>query len=108
MYERTPCLWIHDLIFGCFAMARIVPMFPRPQQRFHADLASRCAHGITILPASAVKHSVAIGIACDIVTRYRCLKLVSLSVNKFGGSRRQLQIFRLKKLRPGKETRSLH
>jgi len=33
MYERTYAPGFHDLIFGMLRDARIVPVFPRPQQR---------------------------------------------------------------------------
>jgi DNA-binding transcriptional LysR family regulator len=67
MYERTYAPGFHDLIFGMLRDARIVPNVSQTAGEIPTLISlvdSRM--GITILPASAVKHSVASVIACEI------------------------------------------
>jgi DNA-binding transcriptional LysR family regulator len=70
MYERTYAPGFHDLIFGILRDARIVPNVSQTAGEMPTLIslvASRM--GITILPASAVKHSVASVVACEILDR---------------------------------------
>src|SRR6266403_1260345 len=68
MYERTHASGFHDLILGMLRDARIVPNVSQTAAELSTLISLVDAHmGITILPASAVKHSVASVIACDIV-----------------------------------------
>lgn len=70
MYERTYAPGFHDLIFGILRDARIVPNVSQTAGEIPTLIslvASRM--GITILPASAVKHSVASVVACEILDR---------------------------------------
>src|SRR5260370_10258539 len=70
MYERTYAPGFHDLIFGMLRDARIVPNVCQTAGEL-PTLVSLVASGmgITILPASAVKHSVASVVACEILDR---------------------------------------
>jgi DNA-binding transcriptional LysR family regulator len=68
MYERTYAPGFHDLIFGMLRDARIVPNVSQTAAEISTLISLVDAHmGIAILPASAVRHSVASVIACDIV-----------------------------------------
>jgi DNA-binding transcriptional LysR family regulator len=70
MYERTYAPGFHDLIFGILRDARIVPYVSQTAGEIPTLISlvdSRM--GITILPASAVKHSVASVVACEILDR---------------------------------------
>jgi DNA-binding transcriptional LysR family regulator len=68
IYERTHASGFHDLIFGMLRDARIVPNVSQTAAELSTLISLVDAHmGITILPASAVKHSVAPVIACNIV-----------------------------------------
>ncbi len=68
MYERTYAPGFHDLIFGMLRDARIVPNVSQTAAEISTLISLVDAHmGVAILPASAVKHSVASVIACDIV-----------------------------------------
>jgi DNA-binding transcriptional LysR family regulator len=68
MYERTYAPGFHDLILGMLRDARIVPNVSQSAAEISTLISLVDAHmGIAILPVSAVKHSVASLIACDIV-----------------------------------------
>jgi DNA-binding transcriptional LysR family regulator len=68
MYERAFAPGFHDLIFGILRDARIVPNVSQTAAEVSTLISLVEAHmGIAILPASAVKHSVAPVVACDIV-----------------------------------------
>jgi DNA-binding transcriptional LysR family regulator len=68
MYERRYAPGFHDLIFGILRDARIVPNISQTGAEISTLISLVDAHiGIAVLPASAVKHSVASVIACDIV-----------------------------------------
>jgi DNA-binding transcriptional LysR family regulator len=70
MYERTFAPGFHDLIFGMLRDATIVPNVSQTGAELATLVSLVGAHmGIAILPASAVSHSVASVIACDIVDR---------------------------------------
>jgi DNA-binding transcriptional LysR family regulator len=70
MYERTFAPGFHDLIFGMLRDAGIVPNVSQTAAELATLVSLVDAHlGIAILPASAVSHSVASVIACDIVDR---------------------------------------
>ena len=70
MYERTYAPGFHDLILGMLRDARIVPNVSQTAAEISTLISLVAAHmGVAILPASAVKHSVASVIACDIVDR---------------------------------------
>ncbi len=67
MYERSYAPGFHDLIFGMLRDARIVPNVSQTAAEIATLISLVDAHmGIAILPASAVKHSVASVIACGI------------------------------------------
>ena len=67
MYERTYAPGFHDLIFWMLRDAGIVPNVSQTAGEISTLISLVDAHiGIAILPASAVKHSVASVIACDI------------------------------------------
>jgi len=70
MYERAYAPGFHDLMFGILRDARIAPNVTQTAVEIPM-LISLVASGmgITILPASAVKHSVASVVACTIVDR---------------------------------------
>jgi DNA-binding transcriptional LysR family regulator len=70
MYERSYAPGFHDLIFAILRDARIVPNVSQTAAEISTVISLVVAHmGIAILPASAVKHSVASVIACDIVDK---------------------------------------
>jgi DNA-binding transcriptional LysR family regulator len=70
MYERRYAPGFHDLIFGMLRDARIVPNVSQTAAEISTLISLVVAHmGIAILPASAVKHSVASVVACNIVDR---------------------------------------
>jgi DNA-binding transcriptional LysR family regulator len=70
MYERTYAPGFHDLIFGMLRNARIVPNVSQTAAEISTLISLVDAHmGIAILPASAVKHSVASVVACEIADR---------------------------------------
>jgi DNA-binding transcriptional LysR family regulator len=67
MYERAYAPGFHDLIFGMLRDAGIVPNVSQTAAELATLISLVDAHmGIAILPASAVKHSVASVIACEI------------------------------------------
>jgi DNA-binding transcriptional LysR family regulator len=68
MYERAYAPGFHDLIVAMLRDARIVPNVAQTGAEIATLVSLVDAHmGIAILPASAVSHSVASVIACDIV-----------------------------------------
>ena len=70
LYERTYAPGFHDLIFGMLRDARIVPNISQTAAELSMLISLVDAHmGVAILPLSAVKHSVASVVACDIVGR---------------------------------------
>src|SRR5271154_7232383 len=70
MYERTYAPGFHDLIFGMLRDARIVPNVSQTAAELSMLISLVDAHmGVAILPLSAVQHSVASVIACDIVDK---------------------------------------
>src|SRR5258706_8367172 len=82
MYERTYAPGFHDLIFGMLRDARIVPNVAQTAAEISTLISLVDAHiGIAILPASAVKHSVASVIACDIVDQIP-MSEIAMVVNK--------------------------
>src|SRR5258708_26800591 len=67
MYERPHPPWFPDLIFWILRHARIVPNVSQTAAELSTLISLVDAHmGVAILPLSAVKHSVASVIACDI------------------------------------------
>jgi DNA-binding transcriptional LysR family regulator len=70
MYERTYAPGFHDLIYGIFRDARFTPKVSQNAVEIPM-LVSLVASGmgITIMPASVVKHSAASVVACNIVDR---------------------------------------
>jgi DNA-binding transcriptional LysR family regulator len=82
MYERTYAPGFHDLIFGMLRDAGIVPTVFQTAGEIPTLISlvdSRM--GITILPASAVKHSVASVVACEILDRIP-MSEIGLAVGK--------------------------
>src|ERR1700751_2900467 len=70
MYERAYAPGFHDLIVGMLRDDRIVPNVSQTAGEISTLVSLVDAHmGIAILPLSAVKHSVASVVACDIVDR---------------------------------------
>jgi len=70
LYERTHAAGFYDLIFGMLRDARIVPHISQTAAELSTLISLVDAHmGITILPASAVKHSVAPVVACHILDK---------------------------------------
>ena len=70
MYERAYAPGFHDLIVGMLRDARIAPNVSQTTGEISTLVSLVDAHmGIAILPLSAVKHSVASVVACDIVDR---------------------------------------
>jgi DNA-binding transcriptional LysR family regulator len=68
LYERTYAPGFHDRIFGILRDAGIVPNISQTAAELSMLISLVDAHmGVAILPASAVKHSVASVVACDIV-----------------------------------------
>jgi len=70
MYERTYAPGFHDLMYGIFRDARIAPNVSQTAVEIPM-LISLVASGIgiTIMPASVVKHYVASVVACEILDR---------------------------------------
>jgi DNA-binding transcriptional LysR family regulator len=82
MYERAYAPGFHDLIFGMLRDARIVPKVSQTAAEISTLMSLVDADmGIAILPASAVKHSVASVVACEIVDRIPMSK-VGMAVSK--------------------------
>src|SRR5580700_10829460 len=70
MYERTYAPGFHDLMFGIFRDARIVPNVSQTAVEIPMLLSLVASGmGITIMPASAVRHYVASVGACGILDR---------------------------------------
>jgi DNA-binding transcriptional LysR family regulator len=70
MYERAYAPGFHDLIFGMLRDAKIVPNVSQTAAEISTLISLVAAHmGVAILPASAVTHSVASVIACDIADK---------------------------------------
>jgi len=69
-YERTHAPGFHDLIFGILSNAGIAPNVSQTAAEIPTLISLvDSGMGITILPASAVKHSVASVVACEILDR---------------------------------------
>ena len=84
MYERTYAPGFHDLIFGMLRDARIVPNISQTAAEISTLISLVAAHmGIAILPASAVEHSVASVIACDIADKIP-MSEICIAVSKRG------------------------
>jgi DNA-binding transcriptional LysR family regulator len=82
MYERSYAPGFHDLIFGMLRNASIVPNVSQSAAEISTLISLVDAHmGIAILPASAVKHSVASVIACDIADEIP-MSEIGLAVSK--------------------------
>jgi DNA-binding transcriptional LysR family regulator len=70
MYERAYAPGFHDLILGILRDAGIVPNVSQTVAEISTLISLVDAHmGIALLPSSAVEHSVASVIACDIVDK---------------------------------------
>ena len=83
MYERSCAPGFHDLIFGMLRDAGVMPNVCQTAGQMPTLISLvDSGMGISILPSSAVKHSGASVVACEIWVRYRCVKLLSLSVNE--------------------------
>jgi DNA-binding transcriptional LysR family regulator len=82
MYERSYAPGFHDLIIGMLREARIVPNVSQTAAEISTLISLVDSHtGIAILPASAVKHSVASVVACDIVDRIP-MSEIAMAVSK--------------------------
>jgi DNA-binding transcriptional LysR family regulator len=82
MYERTYAPGFHDLIYGIFRDARIAPNVSQTAVEIPM-LISLVASGmgITIMPASVVKHYVASVVACEILDRIPMVE-IGIAVSK--------------------------
>src|SRR5277367_2186944 len=82
MYERIYAPGFHDLIFGILRDAGIVPKVSQTAGEipFLISLVAS-SMGITILPASAVKHSVSSVVACEILDRIPMVE-IGIAVSK--------------------------
>jgi DNA-binding transcriptional LysR family regulator len=70
MYERTWAPGFHDLMFGILRDSGIVPNVTQTAGEVPTLISLVHSHmGITIMPLSAVKHSAASVVACNIVDR---------------------------------------
>jgi DNA-binding transcriptional LysR family regulator len=70
MYERTWAPGFHDLIFGILRDAGIVPNVTQTAGEVPTLISLVHSHmGITVMPLSAVKHTVASVVACNIADR---------------------------------------
>jgi len=88
LYERTYAPGFHDLIFGMLRDARIVPNISQTAAELSMLISLVDAHmGVAILPLSAVKHSVASVVACDILDRIP-MSEIGMAVRK--GTRAQV------------------
>src|SRR6202451_4405843 len=102
MYERTYAPGFHDLMYGIFRDARIVPNVSQTAGEIPTLISLVDAHmGIAILPLSAVKRSVASVIACEIADQIP-MSEIGIAVSK--GSRAPVmdafRSFALKRLGP--------
>ena len=108
MYERTYAPGFHDLIFGMLRDAGIVPNVSQTAGEMPTLISLvDSGTGISILPMSAVKHSVAAVVACEIADAIP-MSEIGIAVNK--GNRavivHNFRSFALKEL--GRTRRSLH
>jgi DNA-binding transcriptional LysR family regulator len=108
MYERTYAPGFHDLIFGMLRDAGIVPNISQTAGQMPTLISLVDAGmGISILPASAVKNSVAAVVACEIADAIP-MSEIAIAVNK--GNRAVMvdnfRSFALEEL--GRARRSLH
>jgi DNA-binding transcriptional LysR family regulator len=102
MYERAHAPGFHDLIVGMLRDARIVPNVSQTAGEISTLISLVDAHmGIAILPLSAVKHSVASVVACEIADQIP-MSEIGVAVSK--GSRATVidafRSFALKRLGP--------
>src|SRR5258707_15624418 len=102
MYDRAYAPGFHDLIIGMLRDARIVPNVSQTAGEISTLISLVDAHmGIAILPLSAVKHSVASVIACEIADQIP-MSEIGIAVSK--GSRAAVidafRSFALKRLGP--------
>ena len=82
MYERTWAPGFHDLMFGILRDAGIVPNVTQTAGEVPTLISLvHSRMGITILPASAVKHSVASVVACEILDRIPMVE-IAIAVSK--------------------------
>jgi DNA-binding transcriptional LysR family regulator len=108
MYERTWAPGFHDLMFGILRDAGIVPNVTQTAGEVPTLISLvHSRMGITIMPASVVKHSVASIVACEILDRIP-MSEIGIAVSKrfrtaIGDNFRSLA---LKELGPGRT--SLH
>src|SRR5271170_3874508 len=82
MYERIYAPGFHDLIFGILRDAGIVPNVSQTAGEipFLISLVAS-GMGVTIMPASAVKHSVSSVVACEILDRIPMVE-IGIAVSK--------------------------
>jgi DNA-binding transcriptional LysR family regulator len=84
MYERTWAPGFHDLMFGILRDAGIVPNVTQTAGEVPTLISLvDSGMGITILPASAVKHSVASVVACGILDRIPMVEIAIAVSNRF-------------------------
>jgi DNA-binding transcriptional LysR family regulator len=108
MYERTYAPGFHDLIFGMLRDAGIVPNICQTAGQMQTLISLvDSGMGISILPASAVKNSVAAVVACEIADAIP-MSEIAIAANK--GNRPDMvnnfRSFALEEL--GQARRSLH
>jgi DNA-binding transcriptional LysR family regulator len=82
MYERSYAPGFHDLIFGMLQDAGVVPNVCQTAGQMPTLISLvDSGMGISILPASAVKHSGASVVACEIAGR-KAMSEIAIAVNK--------------------------
>ena len=82
MYERSYAPGFHDLIFGMLRDAGVIPNVCQTAGQMPTLISLvDSGMGISILPASAVKHSGASVVACEIADRI-AMSEIAIAVNK--------------------------
>ena len=82
MYERSSAPGFHDLIFGMLRDAGVIPNVCQTAGQMPTLISLvDSGMGISILPASAVKHSGASVVACEIAGKI-AMSEIGIAVNK--------------------------
>jgi DNA-binding transcriptional LysR family regulator len=106
MYERTYAPGFHDLIFGILREAKIVPNVSQTAGEIPTLISLvDSGMGITILPASAVKHRVASVVACEILDPIP-MSEIGIAVSKRSRAA-VVENFRSFVLKKGRQSRNL-
>jgi DNA-binding transcriptional LysR family regulator len=106
MYERTYAPGFHDLIFGILREAKIVPNVSQTAGEIPTLISLvDSGMGITILPASAARYSVASVVACEILDRMP-MSEIGIAVSKRSRAA-VVENFRSFVLKKGRQSRNL-